>query len=449
MMKINNLITTIAVGLLTILSIASATAASDIDVAGAPDNGPSLSIGTVDFGNGGTTVDRSFTITNNGADPLNISGVSGATSEITVQTAPAAIVASGGGTTTMVVRFAPSSVGVKNATIIINSDAPGGLAAYRIALNGTAVAPEIEVSGAPDGGAEIDVGTVDLSSATTTIVRTFTVTNNGTSTLQLGSITGANADFALTDAPASTVAPGGGTTTFEVTFQPSTVGNKSATLRIPTNVAGALSSYDIALGGDATIADITVTGAPDGGAAIDLGTVDLGSGTLFIDRTFTVNNPGTSTLNITSVGGATSDFVLQSSPAATVAPSGSTTFTVRFSPSTTGSKSTTIVLNTNVASPKDAYQIALEGDATAPDIDVTGAPDGGSPVYFGEVDLGEPHPLLIGPLPSPIMEIQRSPFPISPERIRTLPSSPTRQQAWLQVVEQRPSWCDSNHRAPG
>lgn len=67
-----------------------------------------------------------------------------------------------------------------------------------------------------------------------TVVRTFTITNTGVDPLTISgvTITGPNAsDFSVTTPPASTVAPSG-STTFQITFNPSTDGVKDATVEI-------------------------------------------------------------------------------------------------------------------------------------------------------------------------------------------------------------------------
>ncbi len=75
-----------------------------------------------------------------------------------------------------------------------------------------------------------------------TVVRTYTIRNTGTATLNLTgsprvSVSGTHAaDFTVTAQPAATVAAGG-TTTFQVTFDPSAVGTRTAALSIANDDA--------------------------------------------------------------------------------------------------------------------------------------------------------------------------------------------------------------------
>jgi hypothetical protein len=82
--------------------------------------------------------------------------------------------------------------------------------------------------------------------------------------------------------------------------------------------------------------------------------------------TFTVENIGTETLNLTgspkvAISGHTSDFTIdETSTSATVSASGSTTFTVTFSPTTTGARSATISI-ANDDSNENPYTCTVTG----------------------------------------------------------------------------------------
>lgn len=102
--------------------------------------------------------------------------------------------------------------------------------------------PEINVQGnavsiadgdiTPAAGDFTDFGSAVVPSGT--VVRTFTIQNIGTANLNVGAITisGTNAaDFSVSVLPATTVAASG-STTFEVTFQPSALGVRTAMISI-------------------------------------------------------------------------------------------------------------------------------------------------------------------------------------------------------------------------
>ncbi|MDF1811584.1 MAG: Ig-like domain-containing protein, partial [Verrucomicrobiales bacterium] len=108
------------------------------------------------------------------------------------------------------------------------------------------ISPEIEVTGngqviadgdsTPDAGDGTDFGTETAGDFT--ITRTFTITNSGFGPLDLAvtpvTISGST-DFTISLQPADNPVAPGGTTTFEVTFDPTTTGTQSATISIGNN----------------------------------------------------------------------------------------------------------------------------------------------------------------------------------------------------------------------
>ena len=140
---------------------------------------------------------------------------------------------------------------------------------YGLAIGGTvlpsAASPEINLQGnavsivsgdaAPALADHTDFGSV--STASGTIVRTFTIQNTGTAALTIGAITiaGANAaDFTVTSSPAASVVAGG-STTFQVTFNPSADGVRNATISIANNDANE-NPYTFAIQGNGVSAPV-------------------------------------------------------------------------------------------------------------------------------------------------------------------------------------------------
>lgn len=82
-------------------------------------------------------------------------------------------------------------------------------------------------------------------------------------------------------------------------------------------------------------------------------------------KTFTVTNPGGSTLNIASIittGGQAADFVVNTTGMSTaLAPGASTTFTVSYGPTSTALRATTLRINSDAAE-QPIYDIILKGN---------------------------------------------------------------------------------------
>ena len=120
--------------------------------------------------------------------------------------------------------------------------------------NGTTI---IDGDTTPSDSDHTDFGSTDFPSGTVT--RTFTIQNLGTASLTVNPVTlsGAHAaDFSVIE-PASAVAAGGNTS-FQVRFNPSALGTRTATLSVGNNDANE-NPYDFALQG---------TGATPGSGSI-------------------------------------------------------------------------------------------------------------------------------------------------------------------------------------
>jgi len=99
----------------------------------------------------------------------------------------------------------------------------------------------------------------------------------------------------------------------------------------------------------------------------DFGNIGLGSS---LARTFTIQNTGTATLNISGTtpfvvvsGTNAADFVVTTAPSNTVAAAGSTTFIVTFTPSGLGTRNATLTINSNDAD-EAVYNFDITGTGT-------------------------------------------------------------------------------------
>jgi surface protein len=196
---------------------------------------------------------KTFTIENTGAAALNLNGsprvVIGGThaSDFTVSAQPASPLTATNGISTFQVTFDPSATGTRRATISIDSDDNDEIP-YTFAIQGTGTgsSSEMNLKGngvsianndvTPSINDHTDFGSSNGTAGT--IVRTFTIESTGAGILTLSgnprvSITGAHAeDFTVTTQPASTVAATNGNTTFQISFDPSASGLRTATVSI-------------------------------------------------------------------------------------------------------------------------------------------------------------------------------------------------------------------------
>jgi hypothetical protein len=211
---------------------------------------------------------------------------------------------------------------------------------YDFAIQGTGLAQEMEVQGNAttivDGDSTPSLTDwTDFSNVAGT--RTYTIRNLGNVALSIGAITigGTNAsDFSVTTPPAATV-PAYGTTTFVVTFAPTAINSRVATISIANDDADE-NPYNYAIQGFGVIPEIDIQGngvtiADNDNSPSTSDWTDFSSTNS--TRTFTIYNNGNITLTLGTIsitGLNASEFTVIAPPAASVPAFSSTTVTIRF-----------------------------------------------------------------------------------------------------------------------
>jgi hypothetical protein len=183
---------------------------------------------------GTTSAAQSVTLSNTGNAALNITSLaitgSNAGDFAQINTCGGSVAA--GGTCTISVTFDPTASGSRTASVGITDNASGS--PQSISLSGTGAAATVSLS-----PTSLTFGSEPI--AITSSSQTVTLTNGGTSALNISSlaITGSNAgDFAeIADTCGSSVA-GGASCTIGVTFTPSLAAAETASVTITDNGTG-------------------------------------------------------------------------------------------------------------------------------------------------------------------------------------------------------------------
>jgi hypothetical protein len=173
--------------------------------------------------------------------------------------------------------------------------------------------------------------------------------------------------FTVTTNPTPVLLIPGGSTNFTVRFTPGSTGLKTAALHIANNDTNN-NPFNIALTGTGGTPEIAVeqpAGANlvDGVSSRDFGSVAVGTNT---SLTFTITNSGNANLTglgITIDGADSAMFTVTTNPTAPVVPSGSTTFTVRFAPVSTGVKTAALHIANNDSN-ENPFDITITGTGT-------------------------------------------------------------------------------------
>ncbi len=343
---------------------------------------------------------KNFRIENTGNSVLNITNifmVGGNTTEFVVSgiTLPTTVAA--GTSLDFTVTFTPAGAGIRSTTLRIdNNDTNENPYNFVIQGTGTLVAlVEMNVRGngqsIPDNSI-YPVGTnhTAFGLATvgmTTVVRTFTIENLGSTALNLTgtplvTVTGPHASlFTVIAQPSSNTISGGASLTFDVEFNPNSPGAKNATIVIANsdtdenpynfNISGTAKGtnniYAYGNGND-VVKGATTTALTN---LTNFGSVAVTTGVK--QNTFVVSNlSGVTTYlsNATITGADAAMFTVVAQPTNNGLGSGnSTSFTINFTPTSSGIKNATVTFNVytdaarTVAEPIDpVYTFAISGN---------------------------------------------------------------------------------------
>jgi hypothetical protein len=305
---------------------------------------------------------QSITVRNSGSGALQlvsifVSGTAGAdflTSNNCPQSLPK------DGSCTVSVRFKPTVIGSRSAAIEIKSSTT----TRRVTLRGAATAPPVPVVTL----SPTSVSFPGTASGSSSAAQTVKVRNTGTAPLQVATITvtGAQAgDFAASNTCGAAVAVNA-SCSIAVTFKPTTTGSRSATLEVKSNAA----AKTLSLKGTGAVPPAPgVTLSP---TSLTFGSTEVGSSSAA--RVVTLRNSGKGALEISTIsvlGAQGAEFKATNTCGATIAPSGTCTITVGFTPSAIGERTATIEIRSNATT----RTLALKGTGAAAVALACAAPD--------------------------------------------------------------------------
>lgn len=368
------------------------TSAPEINIKGVVGSNPSIANGdTTPQGTDntlfattvvGSSQSKTFRIENLGTTALNITSISfvgGNLGDFSLSGISLPATVGIGLSLDFTITFSPTAAGVRNTTVtIVNDDNDENPYTYLIQGTGVVVAA-IDMNVTGNGQSILDnsiyptgtnhtafgVATVGVS----TVVRTFTIENLGSTDLSLTgtpyvTISGANAsDFSVTSQPSTNTISGSSSITFMVTFNPASPGSKFATITIANNdpdenpynfnisgtAKGANNIY-VYGGGFDIIKGSTTTSLTN---LTNFGSVAVSTGVK--QNTFVITNLSGASRFISSVtisGADASMFTVVSQPTINSVGNGnSTSFTINFTPTSVGIKNATVTFNVTDTTP--------------------------------------------------------------------------------------------------
>ncbi|HEY6292158.1 MAG TPA: FG-GAP-like repeat-containing protein, partial [Terriglobia bacterium] len=293
-----------------------------------------LTFGSVPVGSSSTDCGQAtsttctVTVSNTGTTPITLTSIVASGDFTQTNTCPSSSASLAQGTScTVSVIFTPAASGSRTGSLTVTDSIASSPQA--LALSGTGVAPAVTLAPASLTFAAQNVGT-------TSAAQTVTLTNNGSGTLAITSIT-PSPQFGETNTCGSSVAQGANCT-ISVTFTPTAAGSQTGTIAITDNASGSPQK-------------ITLTGTGNGPAAsVSPTTVNFGSqpvGSTSTAQVVTLTNTGNQNLSVTKI--TTAAPFAQTNNCTTVAANSSCTINVSFSPTASVTSSGAVTITDNAA----------------------------------------------------------------------------------------------------
>ena len=305
----------------------------------------SPSVSSLSFGNilvGKTSGPQTVSITNSGNSSVTISQftVPGAAFTASGLTVPMTLVA--GQSASLTLSFSPSAAGTVGGSVSVVSNATNS--PTTISLTGTGVQPQISVVPSSVAFGNATVGTSDI--------QTMTIRNTGTANLSLSQATLSGQGFVLSGLSLPLTVAAGGSAPFTLSFTPTSASNFAASLSLTSNAPG--SPLTVALTGTGLAPTLQLSVSP---SSLSFGSETVGTSG---SQTITISNTGNSSVSVSqiTVSGVAYSASSMALPVSLNAGQ-STSFTVVFTPLSTGSLPGSIsIVSTAANSPTT---IALSG----------------------------------------------------------------------------------------
>src|SRR5277367_3572288 len=297
----------------------------------------------------GSTGSQSITLTNSGSASVTISQatVSGTGFSISGLSTPLALGA--GLSTTFSAQFAPTSAGSPSGSISIVSN--GLNSPTTISLSGIGTQPQLAATPTTAAFGNVTAGTNNSQSVS--------LTNGGSATVTISSLTVSGAGFSTTGITAPVTIAAGKAATFNAVFGPSTAGSMTGSITLVSNAPN--SPLTISLSGTG-VATTSILGLSS--SSLSFGNVNVGSNS---SLTTTLTNNGNSNVTISSVtvsgtgyssSGVTSGEILT--------PNQSVTITAQFTPAAAGLVNGSVNIASNATNSPSAIALSGTGVAATP-----------------------------------------------------------------------------------
>ena len=313
----------------------------------------------------GQTSTQTVALTNSGNANLvlNLATISGPGFGMSSLGLPKTIAA--GQSLSVSVQFTPTSTTGASGSIVFTDNTP--TSPQTLTMTGSALVAGSTLT--PNPGS-FNFGNVVVASTST---QPITLTNSGTATITINTVGASGPGFNVSGISAGQTIAAGGTASLTAKFAPTAAGTVSGNITITTNATNPTMS--IPLSGTGTQG--TLVANP---ASIAFGNRLVGSsGTVPV----TLTNSGTAPISITATSITGTSFTMAGLAPQTINPGLTSTFTVKFAPTSTAGVSGSVSITSNA--PGSPLTINLTGSGTATQAQMTISP---SLLAFNNVNAG-------------------------------------------------------------
>ncbi len=273
-----------------------------------------------------------------------------------------------GETADITIEYAPSEIGTDSASLTLSTNNPFG-SSRSVRVAGTATGPKVSLSVA--SGDTVTFGDVAVQQTAT---RSVVVSNDGTESLSINSIS-ASGDFSVVSNVPDSLAPDA-STVVDIEAKPTSAGTQTGTLSVDTSATQSAVTRDLSVTGKE--AQISLSTANIDFEEVPAGASDVEPLTISNDAT------GSTATDLTVDVGSFSDSspfsVQQSGESLTIEPGESETINVVYAPTSETSSSSSFDLSTNDYDDQ-TEPVGVSGTGVAPAFVVTDA----SPISFGPI----------------------------------------------------------------
>jgi len=304
----------------------------------------SLAFGSVQVGSNSS---QSATVTNTGTSAVILSQAAASGAGFAISGLALPVTLNGGQSASFQVVFSPTASGAAGGSVTLASNASNS--SLSIPVTGTALAPASSLLAASPSS--ISFGNTQVGSSSNLFA---TLTNSGASAITISQASVTGTAFAISGLGLPLTLTANQSVTFTATFTPASGGAASGTLSVISNASN--SPANVTLSG---------TGAALGHLAVSPTTLSFGSVT--VGSTASLNGTVTasgSPVNITSVGISNAEFVVSGISLPMTLPAGqSASFTVVFTPQSSGAASGSLSLASNSSSATTVQSMTGTGTA--------------------------------------------------------------------------------------